>query len=46
MTLFLDTLKVATFVESFGGPRFMDDDQIEFIRNWEVESYRSKLLEK
>lgn len=46
MTLFLDTLKVATFVESFGGPRFMDDDQIEFIRNWEVESYRSSLLAK
>ena len=46
MTLFLDTLKVATFAESFGGPRFMDDDQIDFIRNWEVESYRSKLLVK
>lgn len=46
MTLFLDTLKVAAFAESFGGPRFMDDDQIDFIRNWEVESYRAKLLEK
>ncbi|MFA5467838.1 MAG: class II aldolase/adducin family protein [Sphaerochaetaceae bacterium] len=46
MTLFLDTLKVAAFVESFGGPRFMDEDQINFIRNWEVESYRSKLLAK
>ncbi len=46
MLLFLDTIKVATFVESFGGPRFMDDDQIDFIRNWEVESYRASLLAK
>jgi hypothetical protein len=41
--LFLDTVKVAVFTESFGGPRFMDDDQIEFIRGWEVERYRSKM---
>ncbi|NLA92174.1 MAG: class II aldolase, partial [Spirochaetales bacterium] len=39
-------IKVATFVESFGGPRFMDNDQIDFIRNWEVESYRASLLAK
>lgn len=43
LILFLDTLKVAAFTESFGGPRFMDDDQIDFIRNWEVESYRAKM---
>ena len=41
--LFLDTVKVAVFTESFGGPRFMDDDQIDFIRNWEVEKYRAKM---
>ncbi len=43
LLLFLDTVKVAVFTESFGGPRFMDDDQIEFIRGWEVERYRSKM---
>lgn len=43
MTLFIDTIKVAAFTESFGGPRFMDDDQIDFIRNWEVESYRARM---
>ena len=43
LDLYLDTLKVAAFAESFGGPRFMDDDQIDFIRTWEVESYRAKL---
>ena len=43
LSLFVDTIKVAVFTESFGGPRFMDDDQIEFIRTWEVEQYRSKM---
>lgn len=43
LLLFLDTLKVAAFTESFGGPRFMDEDQIAFIRDWEVESYRAKM---
>lgn len=43
MELFIDTVKVSVFTESFGGPRFMDDDQIEFIRTWEVEQYRSKM---
>ncbi len=43
LSLFIDTIKVAVFTESFGGPRLMDDDQIEFIRTWEVEQYRSKM---
>lgn len=43
MELFIDTVKVSVFTESFGGPRFMDDDQIQFIRTWEVEQYRSKM---
>lgn len=43
VTLFLDTVKVAAYTESFGGYRFMDDDQIDFIRNWEVEKYRAKV---
>jgi rhamnose utilization protein RhaD (predicted bifunctional aldolase and dehydrogenase) len=40
--LFIDTVKVAVYAESFGGGRFMDDDQISFINNWEVERYRAK----
>ncbi len=44
MLLFLDTVKVSVYTESFGGPLFMDDDQIDFIRNWEVEKYRAAVL--
>jgi len=43
LELFKDTQKVAVFSESFGGPRFMSEDQIRFINNWEVERYRSKV---
>lgn len=40
--LFLDTLKVAAYAESFGGSLFMPRDQIDFVRNWEVEKFREK----
>ncbi len=43
LPLFLDTVKVSVYTESFGGPLFMDDAMIDFIRNWEVEKYRSSL---
>jgi len=46
MALFLDTVKIAAFTEGFGGPRFMDDEQIEFIRTWEVEQYRANMSGK
>ncbi len=39
-TLLLDALKVSIYAESFGGPRPMPPEQVEFIRGWEVESYR------
>lgn len=42
-TLFVDTIKVAVFSESFGGPVFMEDEYINFIRDWEVENYRAKI---
>lgn len=45
LLLFIDTVKVASYSESFGGPLFMTDDQIDFIRNWEVEKYRAKVSE-
>ena len=41
--LFLDDVKVAVYAESFGGYQFMPQDQIDFIRNWEVEKYRVSL---
>ena len=38
--LFCDTVKIAVYAESFGGGVFMPDWLIDFIANWEVESYR------
>ena len=39
----LDAIKVIVFAKSFGGVSPMPDDLIDFIVNWEVESYRSKV---
>jgi rhamnose utilization protein RhaD (predicted bifunctional aldolase and dehydrogenase) len=44
LELFTDTAKVAAYSESFGGPRFMTRDKIDFINNWEVERYRSRVI--
>jgi rhamnose utilization protein RhaD (predicted bifunctional aldolase and dehydrogenase) len=41
--LFNDAARVAIYAESFGGPRFMPEDQIRFINNWEVERYRANI---
>ncbi|MCL2320225.1 MAG: class II aldolase/adducin family protein [Treponema sp.] len=43
LELFRDAVKVAVYSESFGGPRFMSQDQIDFINNWEVEAFRSRI---
>ncbi|SIQ28337.1 Rhamnose utilisation protein RhaD, predicted bifunctional aldolase and dehydrogenase [Alkalispirochaeta americana] len=40
MELFLDALKVTRLAENFGGVQAMPDDQVEFIRTWEVEQFR------
>ena len=40
MLFFLDALKIAVYTESFGGYKFMDQEQIDFIKNWEVEKFR------
>ncbi len=40
---YIDAVKIAVYAESFGGHQFMPPDQIEFIRNWEVEQYRAKV---
>ncbi len=41
--VFLDFLRVNAYAESFGGLQSMSQDLIDFIVNWEVESYRSKV---
>jgi len=41
--LFIDTMKIAVYTNAFGGPLFMADALIDFIANWEVESYRKKV---
>ena len=46
MDLFRDSVKVAVYAESFGGPLFMTADKIDFINNWEVERFRSSVSTK
>jgi rhamnose utilization protein RhaD (predicted bifunctional aldolase and dehydrogenase) len=43
LELFTDAVKVAAYTEACGGVRFMPPDQLDFINNWEVEQYRSKV---
>ncbi|MDR2730338.1 MAG: class II aldolase/adducin family protein [Treponema sp.] len=46
LDLFKDTIKVAIYAESFGGPLFMTQEQIDFINNWEAERFRSGISEQ
>ena len=41
--LYTDACKVAAYAESFGGASHMRKAEIDFIRNWEVEKYRSSV---
>ena len=41
--LFIDDVNIAVYVKSFGGHLFMPTENIDFIRNWEVEKYRASL---
>ncbi len=41
--VFFDGLKVMKYAQSFGGFSPMRDELIDFIVNWEVESYRAKV---
>lgn len=43
MALFLDSCRIARFARAFGGPRHMSEEAVAFIRNWEVEKYRSSV---
>ena len=43
LDVFEDLLKISTYSRNFGGPKFMNDREISFIDNWEVENYRRKV---
>ena len=43
--LYLDELKIVTYTKAFGGVHPMDPGILEFVRNWEVESYRKKIIQ-
>ncbi len=41
VALFNDAMKIAVYARGFGGAKPMSGDLIDFIVNWEAESYRS-----
>ncbi|MBQ3079807.1 MAG: class II aldolase [Clostridia bacterium] len=43
MTLVKDAMKVATYAKAFGGEKPMNEELVNFIVNWEVESYRKSV---
>jgi NAD(P)-dependent dehydrogenase (short-subunit alcohol dehydrogenase family)/rhamnose utilization protein RhaD (predicted bifunctional aldolase and dehydrogenase) len=43
LSVFLDAIKVAVLSRSFGGLSPLPPDQVEFIRNWEVEAFRKRV---
>ena len=43
LEVYSNILKISFLSGNFGGPKFMTNDQIEFIDNWEVENYRRKM---
>ena len=44
--LMLDAIRVIRIAGSFGGPKFMPEEKVNFINTWEVEKYRAGLSEK
>jgi rhamnose utilization protein RhaD (predicted bifunctional aldolase and dehydrogenase) len=43
LDVYENILKISFYSENFGGPKFLNDEQIAFIDNWEVENYRRKI---
>ena len=43
LDVFMDTVKIGVYNQYFGGPLFLSQYMIDFINNWEVESYRQKI---
>ncbi len=44
LKLFFDAVKINRLSESFGGIKPMPEEQVGFIKGWESESYRRKVL--
>ncbi len=44
--VWLDAVKIIVYSRNFGGVRPMAPEMVDFIANWEVESYRSKVALK
>ncbi len=42
--LFMDAVKITAYSSNFGGQRYLSGPMIDFIINWEVESYRQKVM--
>jgi len=40
LDVFENLMKISLYSNNFGGPHFMNDRDISFIDNWEVENYR------
>ena len=45
LEVFTDAVKICVYAKLFGGVKPMTDEMIDFIANWEVESYRSKVAD-
>jgi rhamnose utilization protein RhaD (predicted bifunctional aldolase and dehydrogenase) len=43
LDVYENILKISFYSENFGGPKFLNEEQIAFIDNWEVENYRRKI---
>lgn len=43
LDVYEDLLKISYYSENFGGPHFLNEEDIAFIDNWEVENYRRKI---
>ena len=43
--LFFDAVKIAEYAQNFGGENPLPADFVDFIANWEVEAYRSKVAQ-
>jgi ribulose-5-phosphate 4-epimerase/fuculose-1-phosphate aldolase len=43
MLLAEDAMKIAVYSRSFGGPRHLPAELVEFLVHWEAESYRKSL---
>ncbi len=41
--VWLDAIKISVYAQNFGGVRHMAPEMVDFIANWEVENYRSKV---